>query len=210
MFKNLTISSIAGISLLALAGAAGATTITSTGDAALTGASIESFNSAAIGDHSSQTVNDISISISAGTFSFSTGSNGQFVPPNPAGDVFILATSQLLRFDFNSNVSAFGINVGATNQEQTLSAYDFADNLIEALVIPDQVATLPTPFAGFYGIASGSPDIAYFTVTNTGDAVIYDDLHYVSRTQVPEPATLAIMGLGLAGLAFARRRTVAA
>ena len=59
-------------------------------------------------------------------------------------------------------------------------------------------------FESLYGI-SGMGAVTQIVVTsntNAQDAVAIDNLSFGSSTPVPEPATLAVFGLGLAGLGW--------
>tara|TARA_R110002049_G_scaffold72490_7_gene187553 strand:- start:136823 stop:137473 length:651 start_codon:yes stop_codon:yes gene_type:complete len=198
------------VALVAGAGQVQAGVITSAGDSALIGATIETFDSAALAaNYSSLTLTDLTVSAS-GTFALETGSNGSYVPPNPIGDQFIRSyqASPLLTFAFDSNVSAFGIQLGATNRIQTITAYDIGDNVIDTHTVPDQVSTLPFPYTSFLGISSNSANIAKFTITSDLDDWVADDLYYVTGSPtVPEPASLAIFGaMSLAACGMGRRR----
>lgn len=63
-----------------------------------------------------------------------------------------------------------------------------------------QVFTMPESFTGPYSITES----IVFTAAKAGDSFSIDDS--VTTTSVPEPATLSLLALGLAGVGFARRR----
>lgn len=189
--------------------------ITSPDDPALAGATVETFDTAALGNYTTLALDAVTLTASDAPFEILDGSTGQYAPPTTLGDRHVIlrpgsdSTTDALTVLFDAPVSAFGMVVGATNYEQTLTAYDSSGTVVGTLTLPDQFATLDYPYAGFYGLFSPTANISRFTLTNTDDDFAMDDLHYaVNVAPIPEPTSLVIFGLGaaLATLAGTRRR----
>lgn len=87
--------------------------------------------------------------------------------------------------DFYGDVRSFAITVDGvtTNLSSTANAYTF-----------------------FGAVGSSAFSSLSFTVAADANFPVLDNLTYGNAAAIPEPVTLALLGLGLAGLGFCRRR----
>lgn len=167
-------------------------------------AAVETFESISVGSYASITSGGITYSLSSGNITISNDDNGVFVNA-PSGTHFLDNRYGGADFIFSlaAPVGSFGLQIGATNSAQTLSAYDSGNNLLGSVAIPNQVSSLPYPYTGFYTLNYSGISKVVLTGSNS-DWIAVDNV----TAAVPEPESYAMLlaGLGIMGAVARRRR----
>lgn len=187
--------------------------ISSSSAPALSGANVIDFTGVPTGSYSTDTFGNVTISATSGTYTISNQFAGSY---NTTGENLQAnqSSSESLRFDFASPVSAFGFNFGASDYTWNLQAYNASGAPLESYGIS---ATKSVNNGAFFGLAD--PSISYATLTNTNsglDLVTLDNFSSVtapgnggSGPVIPEPGSLWLFASGLLGIAGLKRWRIA-
>ena len=126
---------------------------------------------------------------------YSIGSNGIY------GDLNGAIGEGALSILLSSGTDVFGFDIFGADNGQFAAAFFAADGSLIGSI--SQTAT--NSFFGFR--ATGADQIWGISLTNTDSAgIAYDNVTFNQAARVPEPGSIALLGLGLLGGALVRRR----
>lgn len=113
-----------------------------------------------------------------------------------------------ITFAFDNPITSFGINItDFGDRDLNGGTLSIATNLGDTFVIAETLPVLSDGNLLFFGIVDAAVPFQTLVLTNTtiNDGIAIDEI-YFTFPAVPEPGTLALFGIGLAGLGLMRRR----
>ena len=116
-------------------------------------------------------------------------------------------SDEYVEFFFMAPIRAFAIDIIDALDQGGGDLMVSIDGGTPQAAISGSLANNNVAFVGITANSGGAFSSVKLYSTDTGDEVYYDLLRYDAH--IPEPATLALFGVGLAGMGFLRRRRTA-
>ena len=130
------------------------------------------------------------------------GPNNGFTPVSPRNLTFSI--NGYMFFSFNPAITGDIFTVSAYVSGPSyvgLFAYDIGNNLLGQAMVPENA-----PANTLLSVTSSGNSIARLDIHDGGASFVVDNVTFATRSTVPEPASIWLVGLGLLGLLAATRR----